>query len=172
MKRYIYIICVAVAIASVTLVSCTISYKFNGASIDYNTTKTISVSNFPIRASLVYPPLESTFNEALKDIYIRQTRLSLANRNGDLQVEGEITRYDLTPQAVSSDAYASQTRLTIAVKVKYTDTKNSNFNVNQTFSAYRDFDSSVMFTSVQDELIVEISEELAELIFNATVANW
>ena len=156
----------------IILTSCTISYKFNGAAIDYNTTKTISVAEFPIRAALVYPPLGPTFNEALKDIYTRQTRLSMVKTGGDLQVEGEITGYDLSPQAVTEDAYASQTRLTISVKVRYTNTKNPNLNVDQTFRAYRDFSSSQMLTQVQDELISQIVDELAELIFNATVGSW
>ena len=156
----------------IILTSCTISYKFNGAAIDYNTTKTISVAEFPIRAALVYPPLGPAFNEALKDIYTRQTRLSMVKTGGDLQVEGEITGYDLSPQAVTEDAYASQTRLTISVKVKYTNTKNPNLNVDQTFRAYRDFSSSQMLTQVQDELISQIVDELAELIFNATVGSW
>ena len=155
----------------IILTSCTISYKFNGAAIDYNTTKTISVAEFPIRAALVYPPLGPAFNEALKDIYTRQTRLSMVKTGGDLQVEGEITGYDLSPQAVTEDAYASQTRLTISVKVRYTNTKNPNLNVDQTFRAYRDFSSSQMLTQVQDELISQIVDELAELIFNATVGS-
>ena len=156
----------------IILTSCTISYKFNGAAIDYNTTKTISVAEFPIRAALVCPPLGPAFNEALKDIYTRQTRLSMVKTGGDLQVEGEITGYDLSPQAVTEDAYASQTRLTISVKVRYTNTKNPNLNVDQTFRAYRDFSSSQMLTQVQDELISQIVDELAELIFNATVGSW
>ena len=156
----------------VILTSCTISYKFNGAAIDYNTTKTISIAEFPIRAALVYPPLGPAFNEALKDIYTRQTRLSMVKTGGDLQVEGEITGYDLSPQAVTEDAYASQTRLTISVKVRYTNMKNPNLNVDQTFRAYRDFSSSQMLTQVQDELISQIVDELAELIFNATVGSW
>ena len=156
----------------IILTSCTISYKFNGAAIDYNTTKTISVAEFPIRAALVYPPLGPAFNEALKDIYTRQTRLSMVKTGGDLQVEGEITGYDLSPQAVTEDAYASQTRLTISVKVRYTNTKNPNLNADQTFRAYRDFSSSQMLTQVQDELISQIVDELAELIFNATVGSW
>mgnify|MGYP000804215506 FL=1 len=81
-------------------------------------------------------------------------------------------RYNLTPQAVTEDAYASRTRLTITVKVKYTDTKNDANDINQTFSAYRDFDASEMLTDVQEQLCQEISKELVELIFNATLGNW
>ncbi|MEG1573937.1 MAG: LptE family protein [Bacteroidales bacterium] len=172
MKKTSYKYIIITALITAVFVSCTISYKFNGASVDYNNTKTISIADFPIRAALVYPPLASVFNEALQDIYTRQTRLSIVKRNGDLQVEGEITGYNLTPQAVKADAYASQTRLTISVRVKYTDTKNPNFNIDQTFSAYRDFDSSLLLTQVQDDLITQITKELADIIFNATVANW
>ena len=80
--------------------ACTISYKFNGASIDYNTTKTITINDFPIRAALVYPPLATTFNETLKDAYTRQTRLSLVNSGGDLVLEGEITGYKPLPKTL------------------------------------------------------------------------
>lgn len=160
------------AILFLVCTACTISYRFNGASIDYNTTKTITINDFPIRAALVYPPLATTFNETLKDAYTRQTRLSLVPSGGDLVLEGEITGYTLTPQAVTEDAYASQTRLTVTVQVRYTDTKHPNNDVENSFSAYRDFPSSSMLTDVQDELIEQITEELADLIFNATVGNW
>ena len=161
------------AILLVMLTSCTISYKFNGASINYNLIKTISVSDFPIRAALVYPPLEEVFSNKLKDAYARQTRLQMVDTNGDLQVSGEITGYNLTPQAVGTDAYATMTRLTISVKVTFINTKDPQFDFeNRTFSAYQDFSSDRMLTDVQDELIDVITEELVELIFNATVANW
>ena len=104
------------ALILILLTSCPISYKFNGASINYNLIKTISISDFPIRAALVYPPLEETFTNMLKDSYTRQTHLQMVDANGDLQIEGEITGYDVTPQAVGSDAYATMTRLTITVK--------------------------------------------------------
>lgn len=154
------------------LSSCTISYKFNGASINYNLVKTISVSDFPIRAALVYPPLSEVFTNSLKDAYTQQTALQMVDVNGDLQVEGEITGYDLSPQAVGTDAYATMTRLTITVKVRFTNTKEPQYDFDRTFSAYQDFSSTQMLTDVQDGLIETITDELVDLIFNATVANW
>ncbi len=148
------------------------SYKFNGASINYETTKTISVANFPIKAALVYPPLEEIFTNTLKNAYTRQTRLQMVNSGGDLQLEGEITGYELTPQAVTENAYASQTRLTITVKVRFTNTKDPQYDIDQSFSGYKDFSSDQMLTDVQDELIKQITDELVDQIFNATVANW
>ncbi len=151
---------------------CTISYKLNGAAIDYQVYKTIYVSQFPIRAALVYPQLQQTFENELLDYITRNTRLSTVDSGGDLQLEGEITGYSLSPQAVTENAYASKTRLTITVRVKYTDTRQESNDVDQTFSAYRDFDSSEMLTDVQDQLCNEISKELVDLIFNATLGNW
>ena len=99
----------------VMVTACSISYKFNGASIDYTKVKTISIKDFPNQAPLVYPPLSQEFTEALKDIYIRQTRLQMVNNNGDLELEGEITGYELTPMAVKEDAWSSQTKLCVYV---------------------------------------------------------
>lgn len=159
-------------VLSIIMAGCTISYKFNGASIDYTKVKTISIKDFPNQAPLVYPPLSQQFTEGVKDIYVRQTRLSLVRDNGDLQLEGEITGYDLTPMAVKEDAYSSKTKLTITVKVRYTNRTNADEDFEQSFSAYREFDSNAMLQDVQDQLCSEIIEELADQIYNSTVANW
>lgn len=172
-RRMAIRICVLVAAFVMgALPSCTISYKFNGASLDYNVYKTVYVSEFPIRAALVYPPLQQMFENALLDYITRNTRLQTVDSSSDLQIEGEITGYQLSPQAVTEDAYASQTRLTISVRLKYIDNKNEANNIDQTFSAYRDFDSSQMLNDVQDELCKQICDELVDLIFNATLGNW
>lgn len=163
------------SIVTIILLSqaCSISYKLNGAALDYTVYKTISISEFPIRAALVYPPLQQMFENELIDQVTRQTRLSvIESTNSDLRMEGEITGYNLTPQAVSDDAYASQTRLTINVRVRYSNNKDNTQDIDQTYSAYRDFSSDNLLTDVQDELCEEICEELVTLIFNATLGNW
>lgn len=153
--------------------TCVPRYTLNGSAINYDIYKTIDIGEFPIRAALVYPPLQQTFENALLDAVARQTRLQEIDSNSaDMQMSGEITGYALSPQAVGEDAYATQTRLTITVRVKYTDNKNPANNIDQQFSAYRDFSSSLMLTDVQDELCNEISKELVDLIFNATLGNW
>lgn len=152
--------------------SCRINFTLNGSAIDYTVYKTISVSNFPIRAALVYPPLQQTFENALLDYISRNTRLQIVESGADLEMSGEITGYALSPQAVTENALASKTRLTITVRVKYTDTKNDKNDVDQSFSAYQDFDSSEMLTDVQDQLCTEITDQLIDLIFNATIGNW
>jgi len=154
------------------LTSCYPVYKLNGSSIDYTVTKTISFENFPIKAALVYAPLGVNFNDELQAKYASQTRLSQVKQDGDLQISGAITGYSLTPQAVKSDAYAAETRLTIKIKVKFVNKNNSTENFEKEFSSYRDFDATQLLTDVQDGLCDEMIDELVEEIFNATVANW
>ena len=113
-KKSILATLVLIAVA-VVMKSCTVSFKFNGTSIDYSKIKTISISEFTNTATLVYPPLVIQLNEALQDIYRKQTRLNFVNQGGDLEVEGEVTGYTLTPLSIQSDAYAAETRLTCQV---------------------------------------------------------
>lgn len=162
------------ALLTLCFAGCRISYKLNGSALDYSVYHTVSVGDFPIRAALVYPPLQQTFENELLDYISRNTRLQAVEGNApaDLRMEGEITAYNLTPQAVTEDAYASQTRLTISVRLKYTDEKDSSKDLDQTFSAYRDFSATELLTDVQEQLCQEISKELVELIFNATLGDW
>ncbi len=170
MKKLILLLIMTICLGASQ--GCRISYKFNGAALDYNLYKTVHIGEFPIRAALVYAPLQQTFENELTDYVTRNTRLRVVDGAADLELEGEITGYTLTPQAVTEDAYASMTRLTITVRVKYTDTKKDGNDVDQSFSAYRDFEASQMLMDVQEELCSQIAKELVELIFNATLGNW
>lgn len=165
-------VCCAAILLMAVAPSCRISYKLNGAALDYSVYRTIHVSEFPIRAALVFPPLQQTFENELLDYISRNTRLQTTDGRSDLQLEGEITGYSLSPQAVTEDAYASKTRLTISVHVKYIDNREEGKDIDQTFSAYQDFDSSQMLNDVQEQLCQQICEELVQLIFNATLGNW
>lgn len=151
---------------------CTISYKFNGAYIDYTKTKTISISEFTNTAELIYAPLTQQFSERLRDLYTRNTRLQVLKKAGDMHIEGEVTEYYLTPMAISADTYASQTKLTITINVRFTNNKNPEDDFEKKYSAYQTFDSSKLLNDVQDELLKTIIEEIADNIYNDTVAKW
>jgi hypothetical protein len=161
-----------ICILSVILVSCTISYKFNGSSIDYTKTKTISISDFPNTAELIFPPLSSEFSEALRDVYTKQTRLQLQKKGGDMHLEGEIVGYQLTPLAISADSYSSETKLTMTVNVRFSNNKNPEDDFEKKYSAYQTFDSSRMLTDVQDELMKTMIADIVDNIYNDTVAKW
>ena len=169
MKHTIRIFLIALCIP---LQSCLISFKFNGASIDYTKTKSIAIADFPNNAALVHPPLANDLSEGIRDIYTKQTRLTVNRRGGDLELEGEITGYDLTPMAVSADSYSSETKLTLTVKVRFTNNVNPEESFEKTYSAYQNFDSSQLLNDVQDELCATMIKEIAENIYNDTVAKW
>ena len=152
--------------------SCTMSYKFNGASIDYDLTKTIMISEFPNQAPLVYPPLEQRFNEELKDILTRSTRMQFVRQNADIEMEGEIVGYELTPLAVQEDSFASETRLTLTVRMRYRNNKVEGQDKEETIKAFRNFPADRMLTDVQDQLIGELIKEITDQIFNTTMSNW
>lgn len=168
MKKIISIIALILIV-----VSCKISYSPNGASIDYSKIKTIEITNFPNQAARVYPLLTQVFNEELKDYFTRNTKLQIvSNQRADLELEGEIVGYELMPMSTQADGYASQTRLTMTVRIRFHNNVNPNEDKEESISAYRDFDSSNMFDAVQDELISELTKEIIDQIFNTTMANW
>ena len=154
------------------LSSCRISYKFTGTSIDYDQTKTVSISEFINQAPLVYPPLSQTFTEALRELFRRQTRLEEVAQAGDFSIEGAIVGYELTPVAVQDDAFASMTRFTMTVSVHFENNVNPKKNFDKTFSAYTEFDSSSLFSQVQDDLVRQLTDDITKQIFNATAEDW
>ena len=153
------------------LTSCSISYKFEGGSIDYNVTKTIHISDFSNRTPF-YSPMSSMFNLALRKRFIEQTRLKAVSSNADIEIEGEITGFNIAGLAVKSDAYSSQTQLTITVHVKYTNNKQTGKDVDQPFSSSKEFPSTQSLDDVQDTLVPQIINDLVDMIYNSTVANW
>ncbi|MDO4172096.1 MAG: LptE family protein [Prevotellaceae bacterium] len=153
-------------------IACSVSYKFNGASIDYTKTKTIQINDFPIRASYVWGPMQSIFNNRLKDIYASQTRLIQVKRNGDLKVEGEITQYQQRNKSVSADGYSAQTELSMTVNVRFTNNAKHDEDFERTFTATASYETTQSLNSVQEELVTQMCKDICDQIFNATGANW
>ena len=154
------------------LTACSVSYKFNGASIDYNKTKTIQIADFPIRSSYVWGPMQALFNNQLKDQFANHTRLIQVKRNGDLKIEGEITQYPQRNKSVSAEGYSAQTELSMTVNVRFTNNVNHSEDFERQFTATSTYETTQSLNSVQEELVTQMSKELCDQIFNATVANW
>ena len=157
----------------VVFTSCTVSYKFNGGMIDYTKIRTISIADFPNMAEgSMYPMLSQEFSESLRDIFTRQTKLEVIRTGGDMHLEGEITNYQLTPMAISADSYASETKLTITIKVRYTNSKQPEDDFDKQYSAFQSFSSNQMLNDVQAELLKAIMTEICESIYNDTAGKW
>lgn len=156
----------------ILMTACKVSYKFNGASIDYNKTKTIQIDNFPIRSAYVWAPMQSIFQNRLTDIFASQTKLRQVKKNGDLQLSGEITGFDQYNKGISSSGYSSQVQLKMTVNVRFVNNKNHTEDFEKQFTATTEYDSSQQLTSVQEELVTQMVKDITDQIFNATVANW
>ena len=146
-------------------------YSFTGANISADV-KTFSVNYFPNRAKLINPTLSNDFTEKLKEKLMKQTSLKEENETGDLVFEGQITDYEVHPMAIQKEDLAAQNRLTITVRLKYTNNKDHDQDFDRTFSNYEDFSSSLSLNDVESSIVPEIIEKLMEDIFNATIANW
>jgi putative lipoprotein len=157
----------------VLLASCSFKgYKFNGASVDYSKTKTIQIADFPIRSSYVWGPMGPLFNNRLKDQFADHTKLIQVKRNGDMKIEGEITQYTQRNKAVTSEGTSAQTELSMTVNVRFTNTKNHAEDFEKQFTATASYETTRSLNSVQEELVMQMTKDLVDQIFNATVANW
>ena len=160
-----------IALAILTA-ACSVSYKFNGASIDYSKTKTIQIADFPLRSSYVWGPMGPMFNNELKDMYSSHTKLIQVKRNGDLKLEGEITQYQQRNKSVSAEGYSAQTELLMTVNVRFTNNANHNEDFERQFTATASYETTLSLNSVQEELVAQMIKDICDQIFNATVANW
>jgi outer membrane lipopolysaccharide assembly protein LptE/RlpB len=169
MKKSIIIFVLAAAAA---LVSACGIYSFSGTSIQPDV-KTITIDFFEYKALRVNPSLSNDITEALRTQFRRMTKLEQVDLDGDLEISGEITGYDVKATAVTADEVAAQNRLTITVSVSFQNRKypDDDFD-NRSFSAYEDYDSTLSLDAVESSLCEEIVKKLIDDIFNATVAQW
>ncbi len=167
-SRAIALALLAVTVALVT--ACGI-YSFSGTSIQPDV-KTVTINYFEYKALRVNPSLSNDLTEELKDKFRKMTRLEQVEQDGDLEIVGEVTGYDIRATAVTADEVAAQNRLTVSVKIVFTNRKYPEEDFEKSFSAYADYPSERSLDEVEAELCEEIVEKLCEDILNATVANW
>lgn len=173
-KRSIWTV-ISVAVASVAAAfvvqSCGI-YSFTGTSIQPDV-KSVTINYFEYTAPKVNPSLSNMITEAIQEKFTKLTKLEQVDMDGDLEIRGTVTGYDVKATAVSASEQATQNRLTVSVKVSFMNRKypEDDFD-DKGFSAYADFDATQSLDAVESGLCEEIVEQLCEDIFNATVANW
>lgn len=158
------------AVTALLVHSCGI-YTFSGTSIQPDV-KTVTINLFEYKALRVNPSLSNDLTEGLRDKFRKMTRLTQVDYDGDLEITGEITGYDVRSQAVTAQEVAAQNRLTVSVKIAYMNRLYPEEDFEKSFSGYADYDSNQSLDAVEATLCEEIIEKLCEDILNATVANW
>lgn len=153
------------------LVACSVSYRFTGTNINYDIIKTLQIDRLANRAPYGWAPMEAMLNNKLQDLYTNQTRLRLVKRNGDMQLAGEIVKYDQFNKSVSADGFSSQVQLSITVNVRFRNGK-TNQQWERPFTATTSYDSKLQLAQVQERLVEEMLRDICDQIFNATAADW
>jgi outer membrane lipopolysaccharide assembly protein LptE/RlpB len=171
LPRHLSTACI-LAVVLTCITACSVGYRFNGASINYDKVKTIQIGAFPIRSIYVWAPMQSIFQNKLTDIFASQTRLRQVKKNGDLVLEGEITAFDQFNKGISNDGYSSQVQLRMTVNVRFTNNSNHAEDFEQKFSATSTYDAKQQLVTVQEDLVNEMCKDITDQIFNKTVANW
>ncbi|MCC5918508.1 MAG: LptE family protein [Cryomorphaceae bacterium] len=149
---------------------CTGGYSFTGG--DIGEAKTVSVERFPNNAPLIQPNLSQFLTEAIKDIFVQQTNLRVVDSDGDFHFSGSIVEYRITPLAPQANQTASQSRLTIAINVIFENHLEPKKSYEERFSRFADFDAEASFSAIEEQLIRQINEELAENVLNRAIVNW
>ena len=173
MKRIFAYVIMAVSLTMTALIvhSCGI-YSFTGTSIQPDV-KTVTINYFEYKALKVNPSLSNQMTEAMQDKFLKLTKLEQVDIDGDLEIIGAITGYDVKATAVTATESVAQNRLTVTVKVQFVNRKYPEDGFDEkSFSAYQDFDATQALESVESTLCEDIVEQLCEDIFNATVAQW
>jgi hypothetical protein len=174
MRRTIWAsLCAALALTAILplLNSCGI-YSFTGTSIQPDV-KTVTVNYFEYLAPKVNPSLSNMLTEAMQEKFLKLTKLELVDIDGDLEIIGAVTGYDVKATAITANEQAAQNRLTVTVKIEFINRKYPEESLeNKSFSAYQDFDATQSLDAVEATLCEDIVEQLCEDIFNGTVANW
>lgn len=160
-----------VALLLVILQGCKVTYSFSGVNISPEV-QTYSVEYFPNRAPIVQAQLSQVFTDALMDKIQGNTSLNMSTEGGDVHFSGEITRYETRPTAITGEETAARNRLTITVRVKYSNVVEPELDYDTSFSRYEDYDASANLTDVENELIEMIVEYLVEDIFNRAFVSW
>ncbi|MBQ8061266.1 MAG: LptE family protein [Bacteroidales bacterium] len=169
-SRRIFI--VLAIVASFLLGGCSIvHYSFSGTSIQPDV-KTVTINYFEYKALKVNPSLSNDLTEAMKEKFRKLTKLEQVESDGDLELTGAVTGYEVRASAVTADEVAAQNRLTVTVSLKFTNRKYPEEDFEQNFSAYADYDSTNSLDAVEASLCEEIVEKLIEDMFNASVAQW
>lgn len=165
-ERILILLCVA----TVTFTSCGI-YSFSGTSIQPDV-KTVTINYFDYKALRMNPTLSNDLTEALRTEFRKMTKLEQVDLDGDIEITGEITGYDVSAAAVTADEVAAKNRLTVTVKISFANRLYPEEDFDKSFSQYEEYDSTNSLDAVESTLCADIIKKLVDDIFNASVANW
>ncbi len=149
-----------------------IGFNFTGGGAIDPRIQTLSIETFSNEAPVVVPYLSQEVTQQMQDRFLNQSRLQLVDNNADIRIGGAVTRYQVSPVAISGNTRAEQSRLTVAVRIAFVNTIDENESWENTFSKFVDFDATQDFSSLERDLIDEVLEQITQDVFTKSVAKW
>jgi hypothetical protein len=172
-KQLKFILKIALLFVLTFLSRCSVNYSFNSGGSVPEGANEFSVAYFENKSALASGIASQAFTEALRDVFINQTKLNSVQEDGDLIFEGYISDYRVQPLSIQAGSEtAAQNRFTMAVVVKYTNQLDETKNFERTFSRFVDYPANQDFNSIEESLLQEVNKQLVQDIFNASVGDW
>lgn len=155
----------------VIIAGCKVSFSFNPGKLPPDL-ESISIEQFENNAPIIIPTLSQDLSESVRDKFLSRSSFDLVERNGDINIFGEIIKYDIAPINIQGGDQAAENRLTITVKVRMECEKYPELNWEKSLSNFENFPTSQNISDVEEGLIEAINERLATDIFNEAFQNW
>ena len=146
-------------------------YSFTGANIPTDI-HNFSVEMLQNRSSNGPASLPQVLTDKIKAKFQTEANLKQVANDGDLQLKGAITGYSFTSDAPVSGTTSGLNKLTITIQIDFVNTKNDKDKWSESFSRFSQYSSSTNITSVEDQLINDIGNQLMDDIFQRALVKW
>lgn len=117
-----------------------------------------------------YPAL---LTEAIKDGIQNNSRLLLNTGNtAEVNIEGSVNGYSISPIALQPGDVAAKNRLSISTQFTIFITQPEEEKMEVSFTKFMDFNSNQDISSVENELLTEINNQIVQDIVAKLMSNW
>jgi outer membrane lipopolysaccharide assembly protein LptE/RlpB len=136
--------------------------------------KTFTLKTLTLEAATCPLSFAAILSENLKDGVQNNTPLLLNTTfgNGEVNMEGKITQYLVTPLAVQGNNNASQNRLSMSLVMTVNITKPKEEQWTMTSTRFADFSSGTNISEIETKLFEDISAQMVQDLINKLLSNW
>ena len=116
----------------------------------------------------------AALSEAIKDGIQNNTSLNLSPTadKAQLEIEGSIDSYTITPVAILEGDQASQNRLTVSVTLKIFIKEPEEDEMIVRSSRFIDYDSNTDLGIVESTLLDDVNTQIVQDVINQLFSNW
>ncbi len=113
-------------------------------------------------------------SEEIKDGIQNRTRLKLGTTKEDAQIEieGVINSYTITPIALQQGDNANQNRLTVSVKFDIFINAPEEDQMTLLSTRFFDYDANTDLATVESQFLEEVNAQIIQDLINKLLSNW